>query len=118
MIGQRKEKKKLNLETMEYDITYTYFVDGKEVAQEEYEAAFPDKPITPFGIEANWRQPVDSFAAGCHPKRAKEFEAYMAKQGVPTDFTTNRGRPIFTSRAHQLKALKALQMHNQDEVRG
>ena len=98
-----------------------YLIDGKEVSKRKFKKAFPDKPIKhgdKFLMEGLWQKPVVSVTAGCHPKRIKEFEAYMAKRGMPTDFTTHRGRPIFTSRAHQIEGLKALELHNKDEVRG
>lgn len=118
MIGKKQYGRRWNAEKHRWEEGPFYFIDGKEVTQAEYEKEFPDKPIGVFGKEATWQEPVESFGAACHPKRAAEFEAYMAKQGVPTDFTTNRGRPIFTSRAHQLAALKALKAHNKDETRG
>ena len=118
MIGKKQFGKRWNAEKFRWETGPFYFIDGKEVSQKEYEKAFPDKPVGVFGKETTWKQPVESYGAACHPKRIKDFEAYMARQGVPTDFTTLRGRPRFTSRAHQLAGLKALKLHNRDEVRG
>lgn len=117
MIGKKNEKRTLN-SNGEWEFSYTYFIDGKEVSEAEFCEAFPDKPVGHVGIEATWKTPVESFGMACVPKRIKDFEAFMEKKGVPTDFTTRRGKPVFTSRAHQLAALKALQAHNKDEVRG
>ncbi len=77
-----------------------------EVTKEEYEAEFPDKPIGAFGKEANWKKPVMSDSIAVVPKRIKHAEQLCEKHGVPTDFTTNRGRPVFKNRAHKKAVMK------------
>ncbi len=77
-----------------------------EVTEAEYKAEFPDKPIGAFGKEADWRKPVKSDSISVVPKRIKEAEALCVKHGVPTDFSTNRGRPVFKNRAHKKAVMK------------
>lgn len=91
-----------------------HYLDGKEVSKEEYDEAFPDKPIGMFAAIDDWHKPVVSYGLGCVPKRIKEFESFAEKNGVPTDYSTNRGLPVITSKAHQKKLLKVMKHHNND----
>jgi hypothetical protein len=87
-----------------------------EVSEAEYLDRFPDQKLDfsdgPPGGETDWKKPISSLGAGCHPKRIKEFEKACEKRGIPTDFTTNRGLPIFKSRAHRKQVLRMLKLHD------
>lgn len=98
-----------------------YVLDGVVVTADVYLQAFPEHKImtgTPYnpapvpGIAVDWKKPVISYGAACHPRAIKDFENFTAAAGVPTDFTTKRGRPIFRSAAHKAKVTKLLRIHD------
>ena len=124
MQGIVRRRERFNSETGTTETVARYFIDhgglrGRvEVSEAEFHAAFPDQKLDfsqgAFGTETLWQKPVISDGAACLPKRIKDFEAYLAKNGAPTDYTTHRGRPIFNSRAHRKKVLKLLSMCDND----
>lgn len=67
-----------------------------------------------FGVQTTWQKPIQSIGLAVHPKRIKEAEAYAAKHGVPTDFTSDRGSPKITSRAQRKKLLKIFRLVDND----
>ncbi len=83
---------------------------------EEFAAAFPDQPLDfsqgSFGSETTWKHPVESDGLAVHPKLIKQAEEICAKNGVPTDFTTLRGRPILKNRAQRRQVLKVFKFHD------
>ena len=89
-----------------------------EVTETEYIEAFPDVPLDltngAFGASGTWKKPVESVGLAVVPKRIKDAEAYCAKHGVPTDFTSKRGVPILKDRAHRKKVLKLFKMHDNE----
>ena len=98
-----------------------FSIDGKEVSAETFLAAFPEHKIqtgTPYApapvpaAHGDWNKPVTSFGMACAPSKIKDFENFAAAAGVPTDFTTNRGRPIVTSAEHKRKLAKLLRVHD------
>lgn len=95
-----------------------FYLDDRQVTEEEYRAALPPPAPARAGVapgaEATWRRPVVSTGAAVVPKRIKQAEEKCARAGVPTDFTTNRGKPIFTSRAHRKAVLRVFGMHDAD----
>ena len=106
---------------MKLTCTYTasgkrkdFQIDGKEVTEEEYDAASPKHEVgggMPY-IAAPWRWPRVSEAAGCHPKQVKIMQEAYAKLGVNTEFTPT-GEAIFRTKEHEKAHLKASQRHNE-----
>lgn len=86
----------------------TYWLDGQQVSKEEFDAAFPDKPLSGgnFGghLPACW--PLLSDAAGVHPLDIGKFAEDAKSRGVPIDFTAD-GRAIFRDRGHRKRYMKA-----------
>ena len=103
----------------EFVIEKTYLLDGQVVTKEEFEAAFPDREVSAdFGVgslHSGW--PLRSEGAAVHPKQRQEAMDSAVAKGVPTYFD-RAGRPVFTSRSHQLRYLKAYNMHNRDDHAG
>lgn len=58
-------------------------------------------------------KPKACVALAVHPSQVPEAVESARRKGVPTDFTP-QGRPLFTSRAHQKRYLKAYGYHNRD----
>lgn len=58
-----------------------------------------------------WRQPLHSEGAACHTDDIPQYRAHAEKKGVPTNYD-GAGRPIFTSRGHRAKYLKAFNLHD------
>jgi hypothetical protein len=59
------------------------------------------------------RWPIYSEAAAVHPKQAKEWQAYMKSQGVPTEYDY-LGRPELRDRGHRRRYLRAARLHDKD----
>ena len=79
---------------------------------EEYTRDYQSEMSGMQGSCASW--PMKSDAAGCHPSQAKEFYDNASSRGVPTDFCSETGQAIFTSRQHRAKYLKAMGMHDRN----
>lgn len=45
--------------------------------------------------------PMKSTALAVHRTQAKQYAEFAAKHGVPTEFDTREGKPIFESREHR-----------------
>lgn len=95
-----------------------YYIAGKEVSQEEFEAVYP--PLNPTGkigmfmtpSTCSW--PYTSLSVGCHPIDREKFMAAAKAEGVPTDYTPD-GHAVFTSREHQRRFARAFGLRNDDE---
>ncbi len=110
MRGEIKYRKKYNLETCESVEVKVYVLDGKEVTEAEFLAAFPEQEIVagePPGGPALSGWPILSDALAVHRKRIPEAEESARKRGVPTEFVKKDGRPIFRDRSHRRAYLKA-----------
>lgn len=97
-----------------------WLLDGKEVSQEEFEAAFPPKPLEsgecPFGPAlTGW--PIHSLALGYHHTQREEATAHLAKLGVPTEIDP-QGRPVLRNREHRRALLKALKITDRNSFTG
>ena len=91
-----------------------YILDGKEVAQAEFDAAFEKKELgVPDGHRSNCWPMRGSDALAVHPLDVAEAHADARKKGVATDFD-KMGRPIFTDRGHRKKFLKAYGYRDRD----
>jgi hypothetical protein len=82
-----------------------YMIDGCEVSKAEFDGHFPDKPIGDGTGLCGWKE-LHSDAAAVHPKQIKEATESASSKGVPTNFDSE-GRPIFTSRTHRSRYLRA-----------
>ncbi len=96
-----------------------YYVDGNEVSKEEFDEAFPTKPLTykkcaTTLMETSNAWPMRSNSLGVHPKQCKEAEAFAAKLGVPTEFDKKTGEAIFRNNAHKRDFAKAHHYPNRD----
>ena len=66
------------------------------------------------GVEVERQsKPKYSDAMAVHPDQVPEAIADAKKKGVPTDFLAD-GRPIFVSRAHQKRYIRAYGFYNKD----
>lgn len=90
-----------------------YYIDGRQVTKEEFDFAFPAKPIgemrTRYSTEFN--HPSDALAV--HPEQIQATSEYYSKNGIPTDFMAD-GRPIIKNRSHQKRLLKLHGYINRD----
>ena len=83
----------------------------KEVAVRDYGAegvtgtvVGTDNPTRRSKPKRPWPMPP-CVASGVHPSQAQELRDHLAERGCPTEVTPG-GDPIYTSAAHQDKALK------------
>ena len=92
-----------------------YLLDDREVSKEEFDVVFPDvvEPA-PGPCSLSAVPPNVSDALAVHPLRCEEAEADARAKGVPTEFEREFGRPVFTSREHQKRYLKAYGYRNHD----
>lgn len=97
-----------------------YRINGREVTVEEFRrhAAAKVKKRGNQGSAPGTRStsgwPIESDAAGVHPDQVPEAMAHAASKGVPTEFNTKTGNPIFRSRKHRNAFLKAHDMRDRD----
>jgi hypothetical protein len=82
-------------------------LDDGTVAQRDFKAEFCGASSCPGA----W--PLESKAAGVDPSQIGEYQKYLRESGVPTNYTPT-GEPVFTSRGHLKRALKALGLHDND----
>lgn len=82
-----------------------YFLDGREVSEEEFREEFPDQPIGTGQSLTSFR-PLHSEALAVHPSQIQEAAGDAMRKGVPTEFD-RIGRPIFTSSRHFRQYAKA-----------
>jgi len=61
--------------------------------------------------QGHGKWPMTCFASGVHPSQAQELRDHLKRNGVPTDVNKD-GDPIYTSKEHRKKALKARGMHD------
>lgn len=87
-----------------------YYVDGKEVTEDVYEAHLPNKPASKAGecSLSGWSQPILSDALAVHPDQIQEARDKAIRLEVPTDFTPD-GRPILTSREHRRRYMQRVE---------
>jgi hypothetical protein len=88
-----------------------YYLDGKEVSKDVFNAAMPSQPIgAPDGHRPGcW--PILSDALAVHPVDIEEAREDSRIKGVPTDFLPD-GRAILESRQHRKQYLKAYGFHD------
>lgn len=89
-----------------------FFLDGREVSREEFDAVFPDQGLAGGDSLVGWK-PLASEALAVHPRQIAEAEESARRKGVPTEFDS-QGRPVFTSRSHRRQYLRAYNFHDKD----
>lgn len=88
------------------------YIGDKEVSREEFDKAFPPKPLgEPLAAHLPGCWPMPSDALAVHPSRIEEAMEDAKKKGVPTTFDAE-GRAILTDRGHRKKYLKAYGYHD------
>jgi hypothetical protein len=109
MRGQTIFKRKLNMETAEFETVATYFLDGTEVSKAEFEVEFPPQPII---VGEPYRPtvfvPISSEALAYHPKQIPEAREHFKKLGIGDTHIDAMGRPVLRDRQHRRRVLKAL----------
>ncbi len=88
-----------------------YLLDNREVSKEEFDAAFPDRPIrSGDDIAIGWHKPVISDALAVHPAQIEEARARDKKHGLNVEYLPD-GRPILTSQDQKRKMIRSLGYH-------
>lgn len=107
MTGTVKSKKVLDA-SGEWTDEMVYVLDGQEVTEAEFRRSFPDRSgeMPMLGNSAHRGWPILSDAMAVHPLQVQEAEADAARKGVPTQFETQYGRPIFRNREHRRQYIK------------
>lgn len=93
---------------------WKYYLDGKEVSAEEYDAAFPDKPMARAGkcSLVGWSKPILSDALAVHPKQIGQVMERNKKRGLHVEYETEYGRPILKSREERRKLMEISGVHD------
>ncbi len=93
-----------------------FWIDGKMVSEKEFWRRFPPAQEAATGPCSLSSVPkMVSSSVAVHPDQVEEAVESAKRKGVPTEFQRD-GRPVFTSRAHQRRYLKAYAMHNNDDI--
>lgn len=88
-----------------------YILDGAEVTKEEFDRAFPDKPIRHGDdLAIGWHKPVLSDALAVHPAQIPAAMARDKANGLNVEYTPD-GRPILTSQGQKRKMMRSLGVH-------
>lgn len=90
-----------------------YVLDGKDVTKEEFDKAFPDKPLNlsgDAGITA-WLKPVVSDALAVNPRQVKAVMERNHKAGLHVDYKKD-GRPILRSQGDKEALMRLHNVHD------
>lgn len=97
-----------------------YFIDGKQVTQEQFDAAFaaeraalPQVADDP-DAEGNrpWTRPILSNALGYHPRQVPAARAHFEKLGLDPQKVQDSGKVALTGMNDRRKVLKRMGMHD------
>ena len=101
--------------TYSFDGTPTYFIDGREVTQAEYDERFPSKLA--FDGQAPdvycWREPLVSLALGVHPEQVAEANERNRKCGIAARYDST-GKAHIPNRSDRNRLLARCGMHDND----
>jgi hypothetical protein len=91
----------------------SYFVDGRQVSQDEFDSLVPDalSGTGRSGASLQSWQPILSDALAVHPDQVAEATLDAKRKGVPTEFMPD-GRPILRTRQHRKEYLRAYGFHD------
>lgn len=95
---------------------WRYYIDDKEVTEEEYRAAFPDKPLAENGQCSlrGWTKPLLSDALAVHPDQIPDVMERNRRAGLHVEYNAEDGRPILRSREQRRKLMKLDKCHDRD----
>lgn len=113
MKGRIVSKRKLN-DAAEWVLFDVYMIDGAEVTEAEFRAAFPlpepGVPMTPS--TSAW--PMCSEAMAVHPKQVDLARKMDRERGAPSTDYDRAGRPVFHSERHKRAYIKAHGCHDRN----
>jgi hypothetical protein len=92
-----------------------YFVDGKEVTREQFDAAFPPKDLSepPAGPHPGcW--PLYSDALAVHPKQIREAMKRDRAHGIASEYNPSDGRMILKDRGQRRDVMRSLGIHDNE----
>jgi hypothetical protein len=102
-----------------------YFVDGREVTEAQYDAAFPSKleelleagDLLPSDTRTGW--PLASDALAVHPDQVQEANERNRKAGVNVTYSDGKdghkkGQALLPSRHERRKLLRLEKAHDRD----
>lgn len=107
----------------EWEVRKVYLLDGKEVPEGEFLAAFPDRQMVEkgkgphFALAINDAHPLRSEALACHPKQIAAVRARNAKHGLNIPYDRH-GRPVFTDAGQRRKLMKIEGVRQQNSYYG
>jgi hypothetical protein len=87
-----------------------YYLDGEEVSERKYRRRHPARKEAPTLVTFKRQKSV---ALAVHPTQRGEATEDAAKKGVPTEFTPD-GCPVFVSRDHRKKYMRAYGYFDRD----
>lgn len=91
-----------------------YYLEDREVPQEEFEAAFPPKEIgETTGHSTAWSNGIESDALAVHPSQIKEAMARNKRHGLHVEYLPD-GRPKLTDRGQRRDLMRLEQVHDRN----
>lgn len=94
------------------DVT-KFYLEGKEVSEEDYRAAFPLSCGVPMGTNA-WNRPLLSDGLAVHPSQIDEANERNRRRGCSVTYDRTDGRAIIPDRGQRKKLLSIMKMHDRD----
>lgn len=95
---------------------WQYFLEGREVTEEAYKEAFPDRPMAKSGRCSlrGWSRPIQSDALAVHPSDIAAVMERNRARDLHVEYNPEDGRPILTSREERRKLMKIEKMHDRN----
>lgn len=97
-----------------YGGVWTYYLEGKEVTEAEYEAVFPPPEPGPVSSKKGRAWPMLSDALACHPDQVDAMNERNARSGISVTYDRTDGRAIIPDRAERRKLLKREGLHDRN----
>jgi hypothetical protein len=94
-----------------------YYLEGREVSKEEFDAELPDKTLLDGSGETfagTWRQPILSDALAVHPAQIPGAMLRNARHGLHVEYNQEDGRPILRDRGQRRDLMRIEGAHDND----
>lgn len=91
-----------------------YYVEGREVSEGEFDAAFPPREIgSPSGHSTAWSNGLCSDALAVHPKQIAQVMERNKRHGLHVEYD-GVGRPILKDRGQRRDLMRVERCHDNE----
>lgn len=90
-----------------------YFLEGREVAAAEFDAAFPAKPLGEPATSSLTGWPLVSSALAVHPSQVEAANARNARHGIAARYD-RKGKAVIPDRGDRKRLMRLEGMHDNE----